>query len=218
MAYHSPNPAGYSPQYSPNSYSPNSYSSPLSPSTPRLDRDPFAPAAPSYNAPSTGRAHSPTYAPTYRAHPLAPDNTMAYNQQRQPAYQQPAYQQPAYQQPAQQPAQQPYYADAARSTDDHSDWDSRSTKSYQTYHSQTHLDPYSKQYEMSQIPAVPALPYNPAPGVVDYPPQQPFQTGLGGGLRPGMGGSQYSNTGYSTAREKMMRRRVRIPPMIYSAS
>ena len=207
MAYHSPNPA-YSPHYSSHS-SPNSYSSPLSPSTPRLDRDPFAPAAPSNHAPLTGRTHSPTYAPTYRAHPLAPDNTMAYNQQRQPAYQQPDYQ---------QPAQQPYYSNAARSTDDHSDWDGRSTKSYQTYHSQSHLDPYSKQYEMSQVPAVPSLPYNPAPGIVDYPPQQQYQTGLGGGLRPGMGGSQYSSTGYSTAREKMMRRRVRNSFKAYSGS
>ncbi|KAG8773660.1 Chitin synthase, class 2, partial [Ceratobasidium sp. 428] len=100
--------------------------------------------------------------------------------------------------------QQPAY----RSTDDHSEWDGRSTKSYQTYGSQTHLDPYNnKQYEMSQIPAVPSIPYN-GGGVVDYPPQQPtYQTGLGGGLRPGMGGSQYSSSGYTSAREKMMRRR-----------
>ncbi|KAG8685801.1 Chitin synthase, class 2, partial [Ceratobasidium sp. 394] len=180
--YEAPNPP-YSPHHSP-----NSYASPLSPSTPRLDRDPFAPATP-YQPPLTGQ--SPGYAPAYRAHsptsnhPLSPDPDMAYNQ----------------------PYQQPAYGNAARSFDDHSDWDGRSTKSYQTYHSQAHLDPYNKQYEMSQIPAVPALPYNAGAGVVDYPPQQPYQTGLGGGLRPSMGGSQHSNSGYSSAREKMLRRR-----------
>ncbi|KAG8679400.1 Chitin synthase, class 2, partial [Ceratobasidium sp. 395] len=185
MAYANRYPAPASPHHSP-----NSYASPLSPSTPRLDRDPFAPAAPSYNQyqqpPLTGQA--PSYAPAYRSHsptsnhPLSPDPNMAYNQYGQ---------QPAY-----------------RSTDDHSEWDGRSTKSYQTYGSQTHLDPYNnKQYEMSQIPAVPTIPYN-GGGVVDYPPQQPtYQTGLGGGLRPGMGGSQYSSSGYTSAREKMMRRR-----------
>jgi hypothetical protein len=203
--YQAPNPPSPA-----NAYSPNSYASPLSPSTPRLDHDPFATAAPSYQAPLTGRAHTPTYAPAYRAHsptsnhPLSPDPNMAYNQRAQQPYQQP-YQQPQYQQPA-------YNSNAARSTDDHSDWDGRSTKSYQTYHSQTHLDPYNnKQYEMSQIPSVPTLQYNPAGGVVDYPPQQQYQTGLGGGLRPGMGGSQHSTTGYSSAREKMMKRRVSPP-------
>ncbi|KAG9099470.1 Chitin synthase, class 2 [Ceratobasidium sp. UAMH 11750] len=156
----------------------------------RLDCDPFAPAAPSYQPPLTGQ--SPGYAPAYRAHsptsnhPLLPDPDMAYNQQ---------------------PYQQLTYGNAARSFDDHSDWDGCSTKSYQTYHSQAHLDPYNKQYEMSQIPAVPTLPYNGGAGIVDYPPQQLYQTGLGGGLRPPMGGSQHSSSGYSSAREKMLRRR-----------
>jgi chitin synthase len=98
------------------------------------------------------------------------------------------------------------YDNRAYSHDVHPEWDSRSAKSYQTYNSQAHLDPHNnKQYEMSQFSAVPSLPYNPAPGIVDYPPQQPAH---GAGLRPPVGGSQHSNSGYSTAREKMMRRRV----------
>ncbi|QRV83038.1 chitin synthase [Ceratobasidium sp. AG-Ba] len=190
--YQAPNPP-YSAHHSP-----SSYASPLSPSTPRLDRDPFAPATPSYQPPLTGQA--PSYAPAYRAHsptsnhPLSPNSNMAYNAQ-------------PFQQYNQQPYQQQSYGNAARSTDDHSEWDGRSTKSYQTYHSQSHLDPYSKQYEMSQIPAVPTVSYNAGAGIVDYPPQQPYQTGLGGGLRPPLGGSQYSSSGYSTARDRMMKRR-----------
>ncbi|GAB1527767.1 Chitin synthase, class 2 [Rhizoctonia solani] len=158
---------------------------PHSPSTPRLGVDPFATPTPSYDELPThaGSAVSPTYAPAYRApsptatHPLAPD--MAYNQP---------------------------YDNRAYSHDAHPEWDSRSAKSYQTYNSQAHLDPHNnKQYEMSQFSTVPALPYNPAPGIVDYPPQQPE---YGANLRPPVGGSQHSNSGYSTAREKMMRRRT----------
>ncbi|CEL57272.1 chitin synthase [Rhizoctonia solani AG-1 IB] len=170
-----------SPNQNPN---PNPYTSPHSPSTPHLGVDPFATPTPSYDD-LTAHAGSatPTYAPAYRAHsptathPLAPD--MAYNQP---------------------------YDNRAYSHDVHPEWDSRSAKSYQTYNSQAHLDPHNnKQYEMSQFSAVPSLPYNPAPGIVDYPPQQPAH---GAGLRPPVGGSQHSNSGYSTAREKMMRRRT----------
>ncbi|KAF8748992.1 Chitin synthase [Rhizoctonia solani] len=134
---------------------------PHSPSTPRLGVDPFATPTPSYDELPThaGSAVSPTYAPAYRApsptatHPLAPD--MAYNQP---------------------------YDNRAYSHDAHPEWDSRSAKSYQTYNSQAHLDPHNnKQYEMSQFSTVPALPYNPAPGIVDYPPQQPE---YGANLRP----------------------------------
>ncbi|CAE6434835.1 unnamed protein product [Rhizoctonia solani] len=161
-------------------------SSPYSPSTPRLGPDPFATPTPSYENLGThaGSATSPTYAPAYRAHsptsahPLAPD--MAYN-----------------------------YDNRGYSHEGgHGEWDGRSTKSYQTYNSQAHLDPHNpKQYEMSQFPSVPYN-NNPAAGIVDYPPQQPVYTGLGGGLRPPMGGSQHSASGYSSAREKMMRRRT----------
>ncbi|KAG8683909.1 Chitin synthase, class 2, partial [Ceratobasidium sp. 423] len=168
----------YPKRYQPN---PNPYSSPLSPSTPQLGVDPFATPTPSYSElPHSGSAISSTYAPAYRApSPTShPLSDMAYNQYDNRAY-----------------------------SHDGGEWDSRSTKSYQTYNSQAYLDPH-KQYEMSQIPAVPAMPYNPAAGIIDYPPQQPVYTGLGGGLRPPVGGSQHSASGYSSAREKMMRRRT----------
>lgn len=80
-----------------------------------------------------------------------------------------------------------------------SDYDAQSMKSYQSggYSSQVHLNP---QYEMSQvsvhnnIPPVPSMPYAFAP---NYPPHQG---------RPGMQQREMS-TGYSVAREKMMKRR-----------
>lgn len=81
-----------------------------------------------------------------------------------------------------------------------SNWDGKSTKSFQSSAyghggSQVHLNPY----EMSQvsigqtIPPVPTMAYQP-----DYPPQQQQ-------FRPGMYREQ--STGYSVAREKMMKRR-----------
>ncbi|KAH7916371.1 chitin synthase-domain-containing protein [Hygrophoropsis aurantiaca] len=83
-----------------------------------------------------------------------------------------------------------------------SQWDSKSIKSMQSsqYHgSQVHLNP---QYEMSQtnIPPVPTMGYHAYQP--DYPPQQdypPMQA------RPGM--IREMSTGYSMAREKLMKRR-----------
>lgn len=79
--------------------------------------------------------------------------------------------------------------------DTQSNWDAKSAKSYQSSYtgSQAHLNPY----EMSQVsfhqnvPPVPTMPYQP-----NYPPAQ---------ARPGMYRDQ--STGYSVAREKMMKRR-----------
>lgn len=89
--------------------------------------------------------------------------------------------------------------------DAHSNWDSRSTKSYGSKYadSQAHLNPQ----EMSQvdIPALPSVPYThqqayqqsyqPHPQQ-NYPPLQ---------QRPGMGHEQSS--GWSVAKDKMMKRR-----------
>ncbi|KAG7099805.1 Chitin synthase, class 2 [Marasmius oreades] len=74
--------------------------------------------------------------------------------------------------------------------DTQSNWDAKSTKSYTSTHhgSQAHLNPY----EMSQVPAVPTMPY-----ASNYPPQQG---------RPAIYHAQ-SSAGYSVAREKMLKRR-----------
>ncbi|KAF5352445.1 hypothetical protein D9756_005849 [Leucocoprinus leucothites] len=79
--------------------------------------------------------------------------------------------------------------------DTHTNWDSRSTKSYQSSFagSQAHLVPYEmSQVTTSQhhIPPVPSVPYN-----QQYPPQRPNQY-----LYP-------QHTGYSDAREKLLKRR-----------
>ncbi|KAG5645351.1 hypothetical protein DXG03_006413 [Asterophora parasitica] len=78
-------------------------------------------------------------------------------------------------------------------------WDSKSAKSFQSG-SQIHLNPY----EMAQhAPPVPVVQFNTGQ---QYPPQQNFQQ------HPGM--YDRHNTGYSTMREKMMRRRsVRQVPL-----
>ncbi|KAK0233571.1 chitin synthase [Armillaria fumosa] len=77
--------------------------------------------------------------------------------------------------------------------DTQNNWDSKSTKSFQSSHagSQVHLNPY----EMSQVspPPVPPMPYQQQQ---NYPPMH----------RPGMY-HQTSSAGYSVAREKMLRRR-----------
>ena len=85
---------------------------------------------------------------------------------------------------AQQALQQDY------SFDQHSNWDAKSYNSSYAG-SQAHLNPY----EMSQVnaPPMPTMPYQGGPG--NYPPQQ----------RPGMFREQ--STGYSVAREKLMKRR-----------
>ena len=81
--------------------------------------------------------------------------------------------------------------------DPQSDWETKSYKSSNTYHSQyagseAHLNP---QYEMSQvsIPPVPSVPYNQQA----YPPYQ---------QRPLVSRDQ-SSAGWSVAKEKLMKRR-----------
>ena len=76
-----------------------------------------------------------------------------------------------------------------------SNWDTKSAKSYNTYHSdyadsQAHLNP---QYEMTEVPPLPTMGYSQP----NYPP--PHQ------LRPQL--SQHSSGGWSSAREKLMKRR-----------
>ncbi|KDQ63192.1 glycosyltransferase family 2 protein [Jaapia argillacea MUCL 33604] len=79
--------------------------------------------------------------------------------------------------------------------DSQSNWDTKSIQSSQYHGSQAHLNP---QYEMSQVslhnaPPMPTMPYG--AGQQDYPPH-----------RPGMLKEQ-SSTGWSVAREKLMKRR-----------
>ncbi|KAI0800657.1 chitin synthase 2 [Fomes fomentarius] len=94
----------------------------------------------------------------------------------------------AYPQPGAAPVRQQSYD---HSFDTHSQWD---TKSYQSSHagSQVHLNPY----EMSQVnaPPMPTMPYQGPPG--NYPPQQRLGVSHTG-----------SSAGYSTARDKLMKRR-----------
>lgn len=100
------------------------------------------------------------------------------------------------------------------------EWDSRSTKSYNTYRtntSQTHLAPH----EMSQVntaPPVPTLAYGQQNQLDygDYPPQQPTYAQQPAYAKPGYTYPQRppmhspSSGGYSTARDKLMKRRVRL--------
>ncbi|KAF8512708.1 chitin synthase 2 [Gautieria morchelliformis] len=107
---------------------------------------------------------------------------------------------PRYAAHASQQPQDPYYQDTTHiiadyySSDGHSNWE---TKSYQSDYSQAYLNP---QQEMRSVnvhntPPVPPLPYQ------AYPPaQQPFSDY---GPRPAYGPSP----GYSSVREKLMRRR-----------
>ncbi|KAJ3557459.1 hypothetical protein NP233_g11737 [Leucocoprinus birnbaumii] len=79
--------------------------------------------------------------------------------------------------------------------DPHGNWDSKSTKSYQSSYagSQAHLVPYEmSQVNTSQhhIPPVPSMPYG-----QQYPPQRPVQY------------LHAQHTGYSDAREKLLKRR-----------
>ena len=84
-------------------------------------------------------------------------------------------------------------------------WDTRSNKSYTTYHSQAPLNP---QYEMSQasLPSMPSLNYQ---GSNYPPPPSPYtQPGLPYS-RPTLPHSpSSSSTGWTKAREKLMKRRV----------
>ena len=99
-------------------------------------------------------------------------------------------------------------------------WDSKSTKSYTTYHSQSHLTP---QYEMSQVrdgPPLPAMPFHQQePG---YPPRSPVAYAPGSlpYSRPTLS-PQHTGTGWSNARDQLMKRRVSrdvaIDPSAYNA-
>lgn len=92
------------------------------------------------------------------------------------------------------PAQHGYNSDY----DAQSGWDNKSTKSFNTYHSdyagsQAHLNP---QYEMSEVaPPLPSMPYGSQP---NYPPSHQ--------LRPPPLREQSSGA-WSSAREKLMKRR-----------
>lgn len=79
------------------------------------------------------------------------------------------------------------------SNDGHSNWD---TKSYQSDYSQAYLNPQQEMRSANvyNTPPVPPLPYQ------AYPPAQQAYSNY----NPGYGASP----GYSSAREKLMRRRV----------
>jgi chitin synthase len=88
-----------------------------------------------------------------------------------------------------------------KSTDGHSNWDAKSYSS--TYAgSQAHLNPH--EYEMREAaPPLPSVAYNAYQHQPDYPPAP-----IGGyGARPGIMNRQESAGGYSTARDKMLKRR-----------
>ncbi|KAG8801967.1 Chitin synthase, class 2 [Serendipita sp. 398] len=92
-----------------------------------------------------------------------------------------------------------YYTQNNNSTQ----WDSRSTKSSHTAHSNYSNQPFNKPYE--QQPPMPA-PYQPNP-VIDYPPAPQTRVQFPGGF----GGPQRMQTndsaGFSSARDKLMKRR-----------
>ncbi|TFK87587.1 glycosyltransferase family 2 protein [Polyporus arcularius HHB13444] len=116
---------------------------------------------------------------------------MAYHQQQDhyansfPDYP-PANTAPNYAHPGQQPAPQHHQQQHDYSFDNQSNWE---TKSYQSEYagSQAHLNPYDMN-----VPPMPTMPYQNPAG--NYPPQQ----------RPG---PMHQNSGYSVAREKLMKRR-----------
>lgn len=100
--------------------------------------------------------------------------------------------------PYSRPAPQPAYSNYRNDYDSQSNWDSRSAKSFQSSYtgSQAHLNP--NPYEMTQVstsqhhmPPVPSMNYQPQ----QYPPQRPTQY------------LQQSHTGWSDAREKLLKRR-----------
>lgn len=96
-----------------------------------------------------------------------------------------------------------YYTQGNASTQ----WDNRSAKSSHTVHSNYSTQPINNKGVFEQQPPMPA-PYQPSP-VVDYPPTHRVQF-------PGnFGGPQRTYTqesaGFSSAREKLMKRRVRSP-------
>lgn len=117
------------------------------------------------------------------------------------------------QQPQQQSYAQPYAQQQQQQESDFDDyythntpaaqWDSRSAKSSHTMHSNYSTTPMNKPYE--QQPPMPA-PYQQSP-VVDYPPTHrvQFPGNFGGPQRQYTGES----AGFSTARDKLLKRRVR---------
>ena len=126
---------------------------------------------------------------------------MAYHQQHDPyANAFPDYppannQAPNYAYPQQHAPQQQQRPQHDYSFDNQSSWDAKSTKSYQSSYagSQAHLNPNSYDMHQVSVPPMPNLPYQAPAG--NYPPQQ----------RPGLMHQQ--STGYSVAREKLMKRR-----------
>ena len=98
-----------------------------------------------------------------------------------------------------------YYAnDRYRSQEEQ--WDSKSSMSNTTHHSQSHLT----QYEMSQVrdqPPLPTLPYHQQ--VPGYPPRTPGAYGPGSlpYSRPTLS-PQHTGGGWSNARDQLMKRRV----------
>lgn len=87
-----------------------------------------------------------------------------------------------------------------------SQWDSRSLKSYATHHSQDHLNP---RYEMTAVDHTQPVPQLHNQAQPDYPPSAGyFDRGLPYSQRPTP--SHYNSSGgWSAARERLMRRRVR---------
>ena len=93
-----------------------------------------------------------------------------------------------------------YQNDDYYNNNNNNNWDARSTKSYNTQHSTYSTQHLNPQY--NNAPPVPQMPY--AQPVVDYPPVQQLQRPYGGAYD--RAGSIAS--GYTSARDKLMKRRV----------
>lgn len=104
-----------------------------------------------------------------------------------------------FQHPQQQPIQQgsDYYSQPQGYYQEHDHWDEKSTKSYNSAYagSQVHLNPGLQEYP----PPVPSMPYQGSYPPQNYPPEQQH--------RPQMLRAPGSGSGYSDAREKLMKRR-----------
>ena len=131
-------------------------------------------------------------------------NNNSYNA----GYQQGGYAQNNYNQP--QHHQEPEYDDYYAQPNASAQWDSRSTKSSNTVHS--YASQHNTKQPYSEQPPMPT-PYQANP-VVDYPPTTRVQ------FPGGFGGPQRTMTeasGFSSARDKLMKRRVstdsRIDPL-----
>lgn len=106
------------------------------------------------------------------------------------------FQHPQQQQQQQQPQGHDYYSQPQGFYQEHDRWDEKSTKSYNSAYagSQVHLNPGPQEY-----PPVPTMPYQASYPPQNYPPEQQH--------RPQMLRAPGSNSGYSDAREKLMKRR-----------